>query len=73
MGKLAELAAQLAMAHLRECLWDFRYEVRLLIRRTFFHLRCGGVDEPGYLCRLCFLQRIEWDHLARCAWRVEGR
>ena len=36
MGKLAELAAQLAMAHLRECLWDFRYEVRLLIRRPSF-------------------------------------
>jgi predicted permease len=36
MGKLAELAAQLAMAQLRECLWDFRYEVRLLSRRPAF-------------------------------------
>lgn len=31
-----DLAAQLAVAHLRECLWDFRYEVRLLIRRPAF-------------------------------------
>ncbi len=36
MGKLADRAAQLAMAHLRECLWDFRYEVRLLSRRPAF-------------------------------------
>ena len=36
MGKLAEFAAQLATARLRECLWDFRYEVRLLIRRPAF-------------------------------------
>ena len=32
----ADLAAQLAAAHLRECMWDFRYEVRLLIRRPAF-------------------------------------
>ncbi|HSZ17146.1 MAG TPA: ADOP family duplicated permease [Terracidiphilus sp.] len=32
----ADLAAQLVAAHLRECLWDFRYEVRLLIRRPAF-------------------------------------
>jgi predicted permease len=31
-----DMAAQLAMAHLRECIWDFRYEVRLLIRRPVF-------------------------------------
>lgn len=34
--RFANLAAQLAMAHLRECIWDFRYEVRLLIRRPAF-------------------------------------
>lgn len=32
----ADLVAQLAVAHLRECIWDFRYEVRLLIRRPAF-------------------------------------
>ena len=32
----ADLAAQLVAAHLRECIWDFRYEVRLLIRRPAF-------------------------------------
>jgi len=32
----ADLAAQLAVAHLRECIWDFRYELRLLIRRPAF-------------------------------------
>ena len=32
----ADLAAQLAMAYLRECLWDLRYELRLLIRRPLF-------------------------------------
>ena len=31
-----DLAAQLAMAYLRECIWDLRYEVRLLIRRPIF-------------------------------------
>lgn len=31
-----DLVAQLAVAHLRECLWDFRYELRLLIRRPAF-------------------------------------
>jgi putative ABC transport system permease protein len=36
MGKVANLAAQLARAHLRESLWDFRYELRLLIRRPAF-------------------------------------
>jgi predicted permease len=36
MGKIANLAARLAMAHLRESMWDFRYEVRLLIRRPAF-------------------------------------
>jgi predicted permease len=36
MGKVAGLATQLAMAHLRECIWDFRYELRLLIRRPAF-------------------------------------
>ena len=33
---LTDLVAQLVMAHLRECIWDFRYEVRLLIRRPAF-------------------------------------
>jgi predicted permease len=33
-----DLAAQLLVAHLRECIWDFRYEVRLLIRRPAFTL-----------------------------------
>jgi predicted permease len=32
----ADLVAQLVVAHLRECMWDFRYEVRLLIRRPAF-------------------------------------
>ena len=32
----ADLAAQVAGAHLRECIWDFRYELRLLIRRPAF-------------------------------------
>jgi macrolide transport system ATP-binding/permease protein len=32
----ADLAAQLALAHLRECVWDLRYETRLLIRRPAF-------------------------------------
>src|SRR5579863_5520990 len=36
MGKVSDLAARVAMAHLRECLWDLRYEVRLLIRRPAF-------------------------------------
>lgn len=31
-----DLAVQLAMAHLRECVWDLRYEVRLLMRRPAF-------------------------------------
>jgi predicted permease len=31
-----DLAAQLAAAYMRECIWDFRYEVRLLIRRPIF-------------------------------------
>jgi hypothetical protein len=31
-----DLAAQLAMAYLRECIWDLRYEVRLLIRKPVF-------------------------------------
>jgi hypothetical protein len=31
-----DLAAQLAVAHLRKCIWDFRYEVRLLVRRPTF-------------------------------------
>ena len=31
-----DLAAQLAGAYLRECIWDFRYEVRLLMRRPAF-------------------------------------
>ncbi|MGA7808908.1 FtsX-like permease family protein, partial [Bradyrhizobium sp.] len=34
----ADLAVQLAAAHLRECIWDFRYEVRLLMRRPAFTL-----------------------------------
>jgi len=33
---LGDMAAQLAVAHLRECIWDFRYEVRVLIRRPAF-------------------------------------
>ena len=33
---LADLAAQIAGSHLRKCIWDFRYEVRLLIRRPAF-------------------------------------
>ena len=32
----SDLAVQLAAAYLRECIWDFRYEVRLLIRRPVF-------------------------------------
>jgi predicted permease len=32
----ADLAVQLAVAYLRECIWDLRYEVRLLIRRPVF-------------------------------------
>src|SRR5579863_2333432 len=36
MGKVSDLAARVAMAHLREGLWDFRYGVRLLIRRPAF-------------------------------------
>lgn len=32
----ADMAVQLAAAHLRECIWDFRYEIRLLIRRPAF-------------------------------------
>jgi predicted permease len=32
----ADLTGQLAVAHLQECKWDFRYEVRLLIRRPVF-------------------------------------
>ena len=32
----ADLLAQIVVAHLRECVWDFRYEVRLLIRRPAF-------------------------------------
>ena len=32
----ADLAMQLAVAYLRECMWDLRYEVRLLIRRPVF-------------------------------------
>lgn len=32
----ADLAVQLAVAYLRECMWDLRYEVRLLIRRPAF-------------------------------------
>jgi predicted permease len=31
-----DLAVQLAAAYLRECIWDLRYEVRLLIRRPVF-------------------------------------
>jgi predicted permease len=31
-----DLALQLAVAYLRECLWDLRYETRLLIRRPVF-------------------------------------
>jgi len=34
----ADLAGQLAMAHLRECLWDLRYEARILSRRPAFTL-----------------------------------
>jgi predicted permease len=33
-----DLAVQLAMAYLREFIWDLRYEVRLLIRRPVFTL-----------------------------------
>ncbi len=33
---LADIAAQLAAAHLQEWAWDFRYEVRLLMRRPAF-------------------------------------
>lgn len=36
MFLFTDLAAQLARSHLRECLWDFRYEMRLLIRRPAF-------------------------------------
>src|SRR5579863_4628779 len=36
MGKVSDLAARVAMAHLREFLWDLRYETRLLIRRPAF-------------------------------------
>src|SRR5512146_1825955 len=32
----SDLAVQLAVAYLRECIWDLRYEVRLLIRRPLF-------------------------------------
>ncbi len=31
-----DLAVQLAVAYLRECIWDLRYEVRLLTRRPAF-------------------------------------
>jgi len=31
-----DLGAQLEMAYLRECIWDLRYEVRLLIRKPVF-------------------------------------
>src|SRR5579862_5195777 len=34
----SDLAVQLATAYLRECIWDLRYEVRLLIRRPVFTL-----------------------------------
>jgi predicted permease len=34
----SDLAVQLALAYLRECIWDLRYEVRLLIRRPIFTL-----------------------------------
>src|SRR5579872_7354372 len=30
------LAAQVAAAHVRECMWDLRYEVRLLLRKPAF-------------------------------------
>lgn len=33
-----DLAVQLAMAYLRECIWDLRYETRQLIRRPVFTL-----------------------------------
>jgi hypothetical protein len=36
LSLFADLVAELAAAHLRECAWDFRYEVRLLIRRPAF-------------------------------------
>jgi len=32
----SDLVAQLAVAHLRECIWDIRYEVRILFRRPTF-------------------------------------
>jgi predicted permease len=32
----SDLAVQLAVAYMRECIWDLRYEVRLLIRRPIF-------------------------------------
>ena len=32
----ADLAAQLVMSHLRECTWDLRYGIRILIRRPAF-------------------------------------
>ncbi len=32
----SDLAVQIAAAYLRECIWDLRYEVRLLIRRPVF-------------------------------------
>jgi len=33
ISMFADLAVQLAVAHLRELVWDFRYEMRLLIRK----------------------------------------
>jgi predicted permease len=36
MKSLWHLPAQLVVAHLRECIWDLRYEARLLIRRPVF-------------------------------------
>jgi predicted permease len=38
MGKVADLAGQFAIAHLSKCIWDLRYEVRLLIRKPAFTL-----------------------------------
>jgi predicted permease len=32
----SDLAVQLAVAYMRECIWDLRYEVRLLLRRPIF-------------------------------------
>ena len=53
-----DMAAQLAGAHLRECTWDFRYEVRVLFRRPAFTFVAVASMSLAICAGSCFFSEL---------------